>query len=103
MLAERSTQAAALITVFKRQGLWPPLVPSIVLVECLSGRPDRDARTNQFIKTCDVQTVLGEKLARRGGPPPGLARRGAAVGGGMVAAAGPGGTGCGGGGGDPGA
>ena len=62
MLAERSTQAAALITVFKREGLWPPLVPSVVLVECLSGRPDRDVRTNRFLKTCDIQTVLGRSL-----------------------------------------
>ena len=96
MFAERSTQAAALITVFKRQGLWPPLVPSVVLVECLSGRPDRDARTNRFLKTCDIQTVLGEKLARRAAHLRGLARRGSAVDAVVVAAAEPGGTVCGG-------
>src|SRR5713101_8063163 len=96
MLAERSTRAAAVITVFRREGLWPPLVPSIVLVECLSGRPDRDARTNQFIKTCDIQTVLGEKLARRAAHLRGLARRGSAVDAVVVAAAETGGTVCGG-------
>jgi len=96
MLAERSTQAAALITVFERQGLWPPLVPSIVLVECLSGRPDRDARTNWFLKTCDVETMPGEKLARRAAHLRGLARRGSAVDAVVVAAAEPGGTVCGG-------
>jgi hypothetical protein len=95
-LAERSPRAAALITVFKREGLWPPLVPSVVLVECLSGRPDRDARTNQFLKTCDVETVLGEKLARRAAHLRGVARTGSAVDAVVVAAAEPGGTGCGG-------
>src|SRR5713226_3215294 len=79
MLAERSTRADALITVFRREGLWPPLVPSVVLVECLSGRPDKDARTNQFLKTCEVQTVLGEKLARRAAHLRGLARKGSVV------------------------
>jgi hypothetical protein len=96
MLAERSTRAAALIAVFKREGVWPPVVPSIVLVECLSGRPDRDARTNQFLKTCDVQAVLGEKLARRAAHLRGLARKGSAVDAVVVAAAEPGGTVCGG-------
>jgi hypothetical protein len=96
MLAARSTQAAALIAVFKREGVWPPVVPSVVLVECLSGRPDRDARTNQFLKTCDVQTVLGEKLVRRAAHLRGLARKGSAVDAVVVAAAEPGGIVCGG-------
>jgi hypothetical protein len=95
-LAERSPRAAALITVLKREGLWPPLVPSVVLVECLSGRPDRDARTNQFLKTCDVKTVLGEKLALRAAHLRGVARTGSAVDAVVVAAAEPGGTVCGG-------
>lgn len=91
-MAERSTRAAALITVFSREGLWPPVVPSVVLVECLSGRADRDARTNQFLKTCDVQVVVSERLARRAAQLRGLARRGSAVDAVVVAAAEPGGT-----------
>jgi hypothetical protein len=91
-LAERSTRAAAIITVFKREGLWPPVVPSVVLVECLGGRPDRDARTNQFLKTCDVQVVLSEARARRAAQLRGLARRGSAVDAVVVATAEPGGT-----------
>ena len=90
-LAERSTQAAALISAFQRQGLWPPLVPSIVLVECLRGRPDKDARTNRFLKTCDVDT-LAEAQARRAAHLRGRARRGSAVDAVVVAAAEPGGT-----------
>jgi hypothetical protein len=91
-LAERSTQAAAIITVFRREGLWPPVVPSVVLVECLSGRPDRDARTNQFLKTCDVETVLSQARARRSAQLRSLARRGSAVDAVVVATAEPGGT-----------
>jgi hypothetical protein len=91
-LAERSTRAAALIAVLVREGLWPPVVPSVVLVECLSGRPDRDARTNQFLKACDVQAVLSEARARRAARLRGLARRGSAVDAVVVAIAEPGGT-----------
>ena len=91
-LAERSTEAAAMITVFRRDGLWPPVVPSVVLVECLYGRPDRDARTNKFLKTCDVETVLSAALARRAAHLRGLAGRGSAVDAVVVATAEPGGT-----------
>jgi hypothetical protein len=91
-LAEHSTRAAALITVFRREGLWPPLVPSVVLVECLTGRADRDARTNQFLKTCDVGVVLSAARARRAALLRTLARRGSAVDAVVVAAAEPGGT-----------
>jgi hypothetical protein len=91
-LAVRSTQAAAIITVFRREGLWPPIVPGVVLVECLSGRPDLDARTNQFLKTCDVEIVLSAARARRGAYLRGSARRGSAVDAVVVATAEPGGT-----------
>ncbi len=46
-LARRSQDTAALITVFVRQGIWPPVVPTVVLLECLSGRPQNDAVTNR--------------------------------------------------------
>jgi hypothetical protein len=36
-LAERSQQAAALVEALRDEGLWPPLVPAVVLVECLQG------------------------------------------------------------------
>jgi len=91
-LAERSVRSAALITAFRREGLWPPVVPSIVLVESLSGRPDRDAKTNQFLKNCDVQVVLTERRARRAAELRALARRGSAVDAVVVASAEAGGT-----------
>jgi hypothetical protein len=91
-LAERSTRAAALIMAFKQNGLWPPLVPSVVLVECLTGRPDKDARANQFLKTCDVEVLLPVATARRAAHLRRLARRGSAVDAVVVTAAEPGGT-----------
>jgi hypothetical protein len=91
-LAERSTRAAALIMAFKQNGLWPPLVPSVVLVECLFGRPDKDARTNQFLKTCDVEVLLSMASARRAAHLRQVARRGSAVDAVVVIAAEPGGT-----------
>lgn len=75
-----------------RRGLWPPAVPSVVLVECLSGRPDRDARTNLFLKTCDVRVHLPEARARRAAYLGRAAGRGSAVDAVVVATAEPGGT-----------
>lgn len=78
-LAERSQQAAALILAFREEDLWPPLVPSIVLVECLQGHPGRDALANRFLKTCDIVEEIAEPLARRAALLRKLARRGSAV------------------------
>jgi hypothetical protein len=91
-LAERSQRVAALILAFREEDLWPPLVPSVVLVECLQGHPGRDALTNRFLKTCDVVEEIGEPLARRAALLRRLARRGSAVDALVVALAEPGGT-----------
>jgi predicted nucleic acid-binding protein len=91
-LAERSQQAAALILEFRAEDLWPPLVPSIVLVECLHGHPGRDALANRFLKTCDIVADISEALVRRAALLRRLARRGSAVDALVVALAEPGGT-----------
>lgn len=91
-LAERSPQAVALILALREEGLWPPLVPSIVLVECLQGHPGRDVLANRFLKTCDVVAEIGEPLARRAALLRRLARRGSAVDALVIALAEPGGT-----------
>jgi len=78
-LARRSQDAAALITVFLRQGIWPPVVPTVVLVECLSGRPQHDAVTSRFLKICDLFDEVPEHLARRAGILRAAAQRGSAV------------------------
>jgi hypothetical protein len=90
-LAERSQQATALIQAFREEDLWPPLVPAIVLVECLEGHPGRDALANRFLKTCDILEEVAEPLARRAALLRRRARRGSAVDALVVALAEPGG------------
>ena len=91
-LAERSQYAAALILALREQGLWPPVVPSVVLVECLQGHAGRDAAENRLLKTCDVVENVGEALARRAAFLRRRARRGSVVDALVVAVAEPGGT-----------
>jgi hypothetical protein len=91
-LAERTRDAAALILALRRRGLWPPIVPSTVLVECLRGPAGRDANTNAFLRTCDVVPEVPERLARRAALLRAQARQGSAVDALVVAAAEPGGT-----------
>ncbi|HEX3526114.1 MAG TPA: DNA-binding protein [Thermoanaerobaculia bacterium] len=91
-LAERSQQTVALILALRDEDLWPPFVPSVVLVECLHGHPGRDALANRFLKTCEIVEEVGEPLARRAAALRRLARRGSAVDALVVALAEPGGT-----------
>jgi hypothetical protein len=91
-LAERSRETAALILAFREEGLWPPQVPTIVLVECLQGHPGRDALPNRFLKMCDCVEEIDEPLARRAALLRRLAQRGSAVDALVVALAEPGGT-----------
>ena len=91
-LSERSRQVAALILALREQDLWPPLVPSVVLVECLQGHPGRDALANSFLKTCDIVEEISEPLARRAALLRRRAHRGSAVDALVVALAEPGGT-----------
>jgi len=91
-LAERSKQTLALVLALRETGLWPPRVPSVVLVECLQGHAGRDASENRFLKTCDITSTVSETLARRAALLRRLARRGSAVDALVVACAEPGGT-----------
>jgi hypothetical protein len=91
-LARRTRQNLAIITVLRRDGLWPPVVPSVVLVEATSGRPGADANTNRLLKTCDVVTDLPESIARRAAGLRHQARTGSAVDAVVIAIAEPGGT-----------
>lgn len=91
-LAERSRQAAALILALREERLWPPVVPSVVLVECLHGHAGRDALANRFLKTCDVVEEIPEPLARRAALLRRRSRRGSAVDALVVAFAEPNGT-----------
>ena len=88
-LAQRSRRAAALLSALKAEGLWPPLVPTPVLVEALHGAPGKDAGTNRLLKTCDVVEDIPERMARRAAYLRTRARRGSAVDALVVAAAEP--------------
>lgn len=91
-LAKRSVRSLALIEAFRAEGLWPPRVPSVVLVECLTGDDRRDASSNRFLKTCDIFEPLPERLTRRAAALRTAARRGSAVDAIVVASAEPGGS-----------
>jgi hypothetical protein len=91
-LAMRSREVAALIMALRERDLWPPLVPSVVLVECLQGHGARDALANAFLKTCDIAEEVPELLARRAALFRRKARRGSAVDALVVAFAEPDGT-----------
>ena len=92
LLARQSKDATARIRSFLHEGMWPPFVPSIVLVECLQGHAGRDAPTNQFLRTCDVVEEIPEGLARRAAQLRRLAKTGSAVDALVVAIAEPDGT-----------
>lgn len=47
----------------RRRDLWPPVVPSIVLAESLTGDHRRDFHTNRLLRTCQIESV-DEYLAR---------------------------------------
>ena len=91
-LAERSPRAAALIGALRAEGLWPPVVPSVVLIECLSGEGSRDAAEHRFLRTCDVDENVPVRLARRAAWLRARARTGSAVDALVTAVAEPGGT-----------
>ena len=90
-LSRRTETVAASIRVLVRDGLWPPAVPAVVLVESLTGRR-ADANANRLLETCDVIEELPEALARRAAELRYRAKRGSAVDAILVASAEPGGT-----------
>src|ERR1017187_8709945 len=81
-----------MILALRGEGLWPPVVPSVVLVECLQGHAGRDALVNRFLKTCDVVEEFPEPLVRHAALLRRRAHRGSAVDALVVAFADPGGT-----------
>ena len=91
-LARRNPDAGASVFQSMRKEPMPAIVPSVVLVECLSGRQRTDAVVNRFLKMCVVVDGPHEKLARRAGVLRAKAGRGSAVDAVVVAMAEPGGT-----------
>ena len=66
-------------------------MPSVAIVETVTGRAGPDANTNRLLKTCDVVTELPERGARRAAELRFRSRHGSAVDAIVVAAAEPGG------------
>jgi hypothetical protein len=91
-LSERSRRSAAFILALRQEGMWPPVVPTTVVAESISGRARTDANVNRFLETCDVDAALPEATARRAGALRARARRGSVVDAIVVALAEPGGT-----------
>ena len=91
-LSSRTKSALALIRSLVDEGLWPPIVPTMVLVESLQGDPARDANANRFLKTCIAQPDVTSAVARRAAELRRRARTGSAVDALVVALAEPGGT-----------
>lgn len=91
-LSTRSKPALALIRSFVDEGLWPPIVPTMVLVESLQGDPARDAKAHRLLKTCIIQSEVPPLIARRAAELRRRARSGSAADALVVALAEPGGT-----------
>lgn len=90
-LADEHPKAPAVFAELKNSEFWPPLVPTVVLVECLTGRQHDDARTNRFIKTCELLEELPEGIGRRAADLRTRAEQGSVVDAILVALAEPGG------------
>jgi predicted nucleic acid-binding protein len=91
-LSQRTRRAAALIAALRSQGLWPPVVPTVVIAESTSGSARTDTNVNRLLKTCDVDPIVPDAVARRAGQLRARARRGSAIDALVVAIAEPGGT-----------
>jgi len=90
-LARRNAESLATIRAFRREGLWPPVVPTMVLVESVTGRQRTDANVNRFLKTCDIIERVPEGIARRAASLRARVRQGSAVDALVIALAEPGG------------
>lgn len=77
-LAERTIVARERLRRLRAAGLWPALVPTVVLTEALHGDPRRDFNEERLLATCDVRSV-DELTARRAARLRAGARRGSAV------------------------
>lgn len=91
-LSQRNRRAAALITALRAEGLWPPVVPTVVLAESTAGTARTDANINRLLKSCEVDPVVVDAKARRAGQLRARARRGSAIDALVVALAEPGST-----------
>lgn len=81
-----------MLRAFRDNDHWPPVVPTVVLVESLQGRPGPDANANRLLNTCIIDDHVPTTLARRAAELRRKARHGSAVDALVVALAEPTGT-----------
>lgn len=92
LLASRTRRAAALIEAFRREALWPPVVPTVVIAESTTGAARTNTNINRLLKSCDIDPTISERTARRAGQLHAAAKRGSAIDAIVVALAEPGWT-----------
>jgi len=78
-LAERTPRSIALLDALTELGLWPAVVPAVVVAECLTGDAATDAPLEALLACCDVRTDLDPAVARRAAWLRTAAGRGSAV------------------------
>jgi hypothetical protein len=77
-LGRRDRQTAARLAALRLRGLWPPIVPTAVLVDSLTGNRVRDALAHRTVGLSRVHP-LDEPMARRAAQLRRRARAGSAV------------------------
>jgi hypothetical protein len=77
-LGRRDRQTAARLAALRLRGLWPPIVPTAVLVDSLTGNRVRDALARRTVGLSLVHP-LDEPMARRAAQLRRRARAGSAV------------------------
>jgi hypothetical protein len=91
-LAGRTSEARSLVRSLRAAGRWPPIVPTVVLVESLHGHTGHDANADRLLGGCLIRPALDVRLARRAALLRRLAGRGSAVDAVVVATAEPAGA-----------
>lgn len=91
-LARRRHDSVNRIAALRSRRLWPPVIPTVVLAESLSGRPHTDAAVSRLLKACEIDERIPRSIARRAGELRALAKQGSAVDAIVVALAEPGGA-----------
>ena len=78
-LAREDRQSFVDVQQLRKDGYWPPVVHTVVLSECVSGRARDDVPADRLIKICQVLDRLPERVARRAGELRTKSQRGSAV------------------------
>ncbi len=64
-LAEPTAASMVLLRTLRNRGLWPALVPTVVVAETLTGDGATDRLVDAFLGCCDVREQVPLALARR--------------------------------------